>query len=86
MSRRAGLILGLLVATALAAAAFVLRAPAPAGPALSSQQGGYALVVDRSERRLYVLEDGQVVRSFPVAVGSRKHPTPTGTFYIRHVT
>lgn len=38
------------------------------------------LVVDLSERRLYVTEGGDVVKSYPVAVGRRSNPTPTGTF------
>ncbi len=55
--------------------------------AVSAWQGpGLSLLVDKAERRLYVLENGSVVRSFPVAVGSEKHPTPTGTYHIRHIT
>jgi lipoprotein-anchoring transpeptidase ErfK/SrfK len=38
------------------------------------------LAVDLSERRLYVLEGGEVVKTYPVAVGRRSNPTPTGTF------
>ncbi len=87
MGSKLGWMLAFVVVVALSAAALVLRPFAePATPALTAQAGGYALVVDRSERRLYVYENGQAVRSFPVAVGSREHPTPTGTFYIRHIT
>jgi lipoprotein-anchoring transpeptidase ErfK/SrfK len=38
------------------------------------------LKVDLSERVLRVVEDGEVVRTYGVAVGTRKHPTPTGTY------
>jgi lipoprotein-anchoring transpeptidase ErfK/SrfK len=38
------------------------------------------LTVDLSDRSLFVIEDGDVVRQYPVAVGSRRYPTPTGTF------
>ncbi len=38
------------------------------------------LKVDLSERTLRVVENGKVVRTYNVAVGTRKHPTPTGTF------
>lgn len=38
------------------------------------------LKVDLSERTLRVIQDGEVVESYNVAVGTRKHPTPTGTF------
>jgi L,D-transpeptidase ErfK/SrfK len=43
-------------------------------------QGSMRLRVDLSERRLYVIEGGKVVKSYPVAVGRRSHPTPTGRF------
>lgn len=39
-----------------------------------------SLKVDLSQRTLKVIEDGEVVRTYGVAVGTRKHPTPTGTF------
>jgi lipoprotein-anchoring transpeptidase ErfK/SrfK len=38
------------------------------------------LKVDLSSRELRVVENGKVVRTYDVAVGTRKHPTPTGTF------
>ncbi len=56
------------------------------GWAPATQASGLSLIVDKSERRLYVLENGSVVRSFPVAVGSDRHPTPDGSFRIRHIT
>lgn len=40
-----------------------------------------SLKVDLSQRTLKVVEDGDVVRTYGVAVGSRKHPTPTGRFW-----
>lgn len=36
--------------------------------------------VDLSQRELYVIEGGEVVRTYGVAVGTRKYPTPTGYF------
>src|SRR5262245_49076720 len=39
------------------------------------------IVIDLSERRLRVIEGGEVVRTYGVAVGSRKHPTPTGVYW-----
>ncbi len=48
-------------------------------------RSSFALEVDVSERRLYVKEDGEVVRSFPVAVGRPGNPTPRGTFRVRHM-
>jgi lipoprotein-anchoring transpeptidase ErfK/SrfK len=38
------------------------------------------LKVDLSDRRLYVIEGGEVVQSYGVAIGTRRYPTPTGHF------
>jgi lipoprotein-anchoring transpeptidase ErfK/SrfK len=38
------------------------------------------LVVSLSDRELRVIENGDVVRSYGVAVGRPSHPTPTGRF------
>lgn len=38
--------------------------------------------VDLSERRLYVIEGGEVVQTYGVAIGTRSHPTPTGGFHL----
>ena len=43
------------------------------------------LQVDLSERRLYVLENGEVARSYPVAVGKPSYPTPRGSFNVRRI-
>lgn len=40
-----------------------------------------SLKVDLSNREMYVIENGEVVRTYGVAVGSRKHPTPTGRYW-----
>ena len=40
-----------------------------------------SLRVDLSQRTLKVIENGDVVRTYGVAVGTRKHPTPTGRFW-----
>jgi lipoprotein-anchoring transpeptidase ErfK/SrfK len=44
------------------------------------------IVVDISARRLTVYRDGLRVRSFPVAVGSSRYPTPTGVFFVNEKT
>ena len=38
------------------------------------------LQIDLSERVMRVVQGGEEVRRYEVAVGSRKHPTPRGTF------
>ncbi len=43
------------------------------------------LQVDLSERRLYVIEGGEVSTSYPVAIGKPSYPTPKGTFKIRRI-
>ena len=39
-----------------------------------------ALAVSLSARTLKVIEGGKVVRTYGIAVGSRKYPTPTGSY------
>lgn len=43
------------------------------------------LQVDLSERRLYVIENGEVSSSYPVAIGKPSYPTPRGTYNIRRI-
>jgi lipoprotein-anchoring transpeptidase ErfK/SrfK len=45
----------------------------------------FGLVVDISERRLYVMSGDDVVRTFPVAVGEEGYDTPSGSFTIRRM-
>jgi murein L,D-transpeptidase YafK len=53
--------------------------------------GDIELLVDRSDRALYVIKDGRTLRSFHVALGSTRkakersgdRATPTGTYYIK---
>lgn len=40
------------------------------------------IVVSLPDRRLALLEDGQVMQVFPVAIGKPSTPSPTGTFTI----
>jgi lipoprotein-anchoring transpeptidase ErfK/SrfK len=43
------------------------------------------LEVDLSERQLHAVVDGDVIKSYTVAVGKEKYPTPEGQFRIRKV-
>ena len=43
------------------------------------------LSADLSQRRLFLWRDGDVARTYTVAVGTKKDPTPRGTFRIRKV-
>jgi lipoprotein-anchoring transpeptidase ErfK/SrfK len=40
------------------------------------------VLVSIADRRLAVLEDGRIIRSFPVSVGAEGSPSPTGRFQI----
>lgn len=43
------------------------------------------LEVDLSARTLSVVQDGEVVESYPVAIGKPSYPTPKGSFGIRRI-
>jgi lipoprotein-anchoring transpeptidase ErfK/SrfK len=43
------------------------------------------LEVDLSDRALVAVEDGSEVARYAVAVGTKKYPTPQGTFHIRKI-
>jgi lipoprotein-anchoring transpeptidase ErfK/SrfK len=43
------------------------------------------IVVSLTDRRLLLILDGRVVRSYPVAVGTPETPTPAGTFQIANL-
>jgi hypothetical protein len=43
---------------------------------------GGRVVVDLSERELTVYRGGKVILTSPVAIGTSRNPTPTGTFFV----
>lgn len=44
----------------------------------------YRIVIDLSDRRLYLLDRGRVERSYPVGIGRIASATPTGKLYIKN--
>ena len=54
-------------------------------PTAPDDPAALRLEVDLSQRRLRVLEDGEVTRSYPIAVGKPSYPTPKGSFNIRRL-
>lgn len=42
------------------------------------------VLISIPDRKLAVLEDGKVIRTFPVAVGAAMSPSPAGEFHIVH--
>jgi lipoprotein-anchoring transpeptidase ErfK/SrfK len=51
-------------------------------PAVTSSSFDRLLYLDQSARRVALIDGGEVVRSWPVAVGMGGSPTPTGTFTV----
>lgn len=58
---------------------------AAAEPAEVAARDGFAITVDLSDRMLYVTRGDETVHEYQVAVGQRRHPTPTGSFGVRRV-
>ena len=42
----------------------------------------YAIRISLSARRLFLLENGRVVKNYPIGVGRPAHQTPTGVYTI----
>jgi lipoprotein-anchoring transpeptidase ErfK/SrfK len=51
-------------------------------PTVTEADLGPAILVDISERRLYLYERGALAKTYGVAVGTPSHPTPRGEFEI----
>ena len=51
-------------------------------PEVTESELGPAILVDISERKLYLYEGGEVSKTYGVAVGTPSHPTPRGEFEI----
>lgn len=63
----------------------ILSTPEAAIAAPARRVRNISLVVDLSDRMLYVLSADEVVRRFPVSVGEAGYPTPAGRFHIGHM-
>lgn len=72
-----------LVLLAVAGVAFVGTRPAKVDP--NEVAATVELRVDVSDRTLYVSEGGEVIQSFPVAVGKPGHATPRGSYSVRRI-
>jgi lipoprotein-anchoring transpeptidase ErfK/SrfK len=74
-------------ATAGLVAVFLLMVTLPSfaqqsGNSAEKQRSPRVVLVSLADRRLAVLEDGNVLAYFPVAVGAEESPSPTGEFQI----
>jgi len=74
----AAIALGLAIVPQLASA----QTESAQNAAAASEQVRRVVLVSIPDRRLAVLEGGDVVATFPVAVGAAKSPSPTGEFEI----
>ena len=52
---------------------------------LGAAPSAMSLHVDLSERSMDVRVNGKTVETYPVGIGTKSHPTPTGSFLIRRV-
>lgn len=78
---------GAAVLIAVSSAAFVERSRSASDEVADVVDvNGFGLKVDLSERRLYVMRNGEQQSSYPVAIGAPDFPTPRGNFKIRRIT
>lgn len=42
----------------------------------------YSIIVDLSDRQLYLLRDKSIINAYPIGVGKMLTPSPIGRFYI----
>lgn len=62
-----------------------IRTPAADPAPVSFEDAALRMVIDISERKLYVEQDGSRIESYNVAVGTADHPTPRGSFTVRRL-
>ncbi len=73
----------LLTAAASASAQNSAPAPAPAPPTVKAEPAvEHRILVSIPDRKLAFLENGRVVKVYPIAVGAHSSPTPAGRFRI----
>jgi len=63
----------------------ILSTPEAAIAAPARRVANMSLLVDLSDRTLFVMSGSEVVRRFPVSVGSEGYDTPPGAYRISHM-
>ena len=81
MSRRSRSLIALFAVPLAGALVFGLGA----ARSPSTSESSLRLEASLSQRTLTVMRDGEVVKSYSVAIGAAAHPTPTGTFNLRKI-
>jgi len=56
--------------------------PTPPTTSTEKPTGSLHIVINKAERKLYLYSDGEVFKTFPVAVGTPKTPTPVGEWKV----
>lgn len=51
----------------------------------TAARGDVSIVVDLSDRMLYVMNGEEVTKEYQVAIGKPQHPTPRGSFNVRRL-
>ena len=72
-----------LIPAAAAVTVAAARYEAPESAPATARRASLRLHADISQRQLHLYSNGELVRSYPVAVGTAADPTPRGTFSIR---
>ncbi|HEX6307136.1 MAG TPA: L,D-transpeptidase [Longimicrobiales bacterium] len=86
MRKWIGGIAALAVLLAAGIAFISTRPPVEEGiSAVSFEDASLRVLIDISDRRLYVEEDGEQIASYGVAVGTASHPTPRGSFTVQRI-
>lgn len=80
-------VLALVLASGTLGCVLLARRPAPAPAPVAVAKPEPYLLLRLGERRLYLKQDGadQPLDSFPVAIGRKKFPTPTGRFQVNEM-
>jgi lipoprotein-anchoring transpeptidase ErfK/SrfK len=71
-----------LIALAVTLSSRAIAQDAPAQGTVSSARISRQIIVSLTDRKLAVLEDGKILRIFPVSVGTAISPSPEGEFEI----
>jgi len=83
--RRIAVLAAIIVTCAIGAVAFVGGRAPVSDIEVSYDEATLRGRIDVSARKLYLEKDGEVIRTFDVAVGTSSHPTPRGSFTMRRV-
>lgn len=81
MQRRSRSLIALFAVPLAGALVFGLGAARQSAAASSS----LTLEASLSARTLTLMRDGEVVKTYPVAIGAQTHPTPTGSFNLKKI-